>query len=189
MKPILVTVAALGCVTFAGLSAYADPDSAPSDESLVPVADSGDGAGLPGLPGGRAGKSGRELARESGGRHTGGRYAGTDFDDQSLVDYCIEVLRNKGRTRSSGDTRPSDCMDLFIAAEMGRGGGRYGQAGEPGQGGRRGGDGADGASIDGGVGGQGGRAGGGPGGGSGGSGGKGIGGGQGGQGGRGGSGY
>lgn len=187
MKAILVTVAALGCVTFAGLSAYADPDSPTSNESFVPVADSGDGAGLPGLPGGRAGKSGRELARESGGR-----YAGSDFDDQSLVDYCIEVLRNKGRARSSGDTRPTDCMDLFIAAETGRAGGRYGQAGEPGepgQSGRRGGDGADGASIDGGIGGQGGRAGAGPGGGAGGAGGKGVSGGQGGQGGRGGSAY
>ncbi len=188
MKPLFVSLAALGCASLAGLSAYAGPGSAPSDDTLITVAGSGDGAGLPGLPGGRAGKSGRELAREYAGRR-----AQSDPDDQRLADYCIELLR-RGRAPGGSDMRPTDCIDLFIALDIGRSGGRYGQAGqdgEPGQpgiAGGRGADGRDGASAYGGTGGKGGRAGSGAGGGAGGPGGAGIGG-TGGNGGRGGNSY
>ncbi len=186
MKPFFITAAALGCVTLAGFSAYADPGFSSSRGPIVPVADSGDGAGLPGLPGGRAGKSGRDLARETaGGQQTGS-------DDPHLVEYCTELLRTNGNAPSSDDFEPSDCSAYFAALGAGSPDSHVGQDGEPGQtgsAGRRGSDGRDGASIDGGVGGQGGRAGSGPGGGSGGSGGAGIGGGSGGSGGRGGNSY
>lgn len=131
----------------------------------------GDGGGLPGLPGGRGGASG------AAGGAGGGAMPPQYFDDPGLVQYCIRLMRSKGRVMSE-DYEPEDCAD-YLAAISGNG--------APGSAGGR--AGADGPSISGGVGGKGGAAGAGRGGGRGGAGGAGVSGGGGGAGGAGGGAY